>query len=48
MDPLLTLGLPKFITALTGMDALAHAIEGYTSQRIITALGSTIISDMGE
>jgi choline dehydrogenase len=30
MDPLLTLGLPAHVTAGTGMDALAHAIECYT------------------
>ncbi len=30
IDPLLTVGLPAPITAATGMDALAHAIECYT------------------
>ena len=30
LDPLLTLGLPAHVTAGTGMDALAHAIECYT------------------
>lgn len=30
IDPLLTLALPAHITAGTGMDALAHAIECYT------------------
>ena len=30
IDPRLTLGLPAHITAGTGMDALAHAIECYT------------------
>jgi choline dehydrogenase len=30
MDPLLTVGLPPQVTAGTGMDALAHAIECYT------------------
>lgn len=29
MDPLLTVGLPKSITASTGMDALTHAVEAY-------------------
>ena len=32
LDPLLTLGLPKPITAATGMDALTHAIEAYTTR----------------
>ncbi len=30
IDPLLSLGLPAAVTAGTGMDALAHAIECYT------------------
>lgn len=28
-DPELTVGLPKFVTAATGMDALAHCFEAY-------------------
>lgn len=32
IDPVFVLGLPRQITADTGMDALAHAVEGYTSQ----------------
>jgi alcohol dehydrogenase class IV len=30
-DPGLTVGMPKFITAGTGMDALAHCLEAYSS-----------------
>lgn len=29
LDPALTLGLPKGLTASTGMDALSHAVEAY-------------------
>jgi len=32
LDPALTLNLPQPLTAATGMDALTHAIESYTSK----------------
>ncbi len=32
LDPELTLGLPAQVTAATGMDALIHAVEAYTSR----------------
>lgn len=32
VDPELMLSMPKLLTAATGMDALTHAIEGYTTK----------------
>ncbi len=40
LDPELTIGVPPAITAATGMDALIHAVESYTS------LAATPMSDM--
>jgi len=34
LDPELTLGLPPQVTAATGIDAMVHAIEAYTSKRL--------------
>lgn len=45
LDPNLTAGLPPAITASTAMDALAHSLEGFTSNRVLHAAGSTIFSD---
>ena len=38
LDPELTVGLPPYTTATTGMDALAHAVEAYTNKTYNTRL----------
>ena len=43
VDPELTLGLPSFLTAATGMDALTHCIEAYVSTNENTALDPMIL-----
>ena len=40
LDPALTLSLPPYVTAFTGIDALTHALEAYTSTQ------AHIISEM--
>jgi len=34
LDASLTLGLPRHVTAATGIDAIVHAVEAYTSARL--------------
>ena len=43
IDPELTLRLPPFLTAATGMDALSHCIEAYVSIRENSALDPMIL-----
>lgn len=38
LDPELTVGLPPFVTATTGLDALCHAVEAYTNHTYNTDL----------
>ena len=38
LDASLTLGLPPHVTAATGIDAMVHAIEAYTSRRLKNSL----------
>jgi alcohol dehydrogenase class IV len=40
VDPLLTISMPPRVTSFSGMDALAHAVEAYTS------INATTLTDM--
>lgn len=40
VDPLLTLSMPPSVTSFTGMDALTHAVESYTSNN------ATVLTDL--
>jgi alcohol dehydrogenase len=43
IDPALMLGMPQFLTAATGMDALSHCIEAYVSTNENPALDPMIL-----
>ncbi len=44
LDPELTIGLPPYVTACSGIDALAHAVEAYTAKdfKYIQAQGNIL------
>jgi len=42
LDATLTLGLPPAVTAMTGIDAMVHAIEAYTSRHKKNPLSDTL------
>ena len=42
LDATLTLGLPGRVTAMTGIDAMVHAIEAYTSRHAKNVLSDTL------
>ena len=45
LDPELTVGLPPFVTATTGMDALCHVVEAYTNHTYNTPLEDKLAKD---
>ena len=42
LDPRLTLGLPAQVTAATGIDAIVHSVEAYTSARLKNPLSDAL------
>lgn len=42
LDPDLTLGLPANVTAATGIDAMVHCIESYTSKRLKNLIADSL------
>jgi alcohol dehydrogenase class IV len=45
LDADLTLGLPAHVTAATGVDAMVHAIEAYTSKRLKNPVSDCLARD---
>jgi alcohol dehydrogenase len=45
LDPTLTVGLPGDVTAATGIDAIVHAIEAFTSARLKNPLSDALAKE---
>lgn len=45
LDPTLTYGLPPQVTAATGVDAMVHAIEAFTSARLKNPISDALAKD---
>lgn len=45
LDPTLTYGLPAHVTAATGVDAMVHAIEAFTSVRLKNPISDALAKD---
>lgn len=45
LDPVLTAGLPRHVTAATGIDAMVHAIEATTSARLKNPLSDALAQE---
>lgn len=45
LDAALTVGLPRGATAATGIDAMVHAIESYTSKRLKNPISDSLARD---
>ena len=45
LDPALTVGLPRHVTAATGIDAIVHAIEAFTSARLKNPLSDALAKE---
>ena len=45
LDPKLTVSVPKRVTAITGLDALSHAVEAYTNQMYNTKLENDLAKE---
>ncbi|MEO5808750.1 MAG: iron-containing alcohol dehydrogenase [Sphingomicrobium sp.] len=45
LDPTLTVGLPRHVTAATGIDAIVHAIEAFTSARLKNPLSDALAKE---